>query len=79
MILVVLFFFSFMTDYQLEVEGRIIVTCRQITAGQGVNEEIEERLYPPRHKITLPLNGLNVLFDDISVIFNHHTKVESDR
>jgi hypothetical protein len=36
-------------------------------------------LYPPRHQMTLPLNGLNMLFSDYIVAVNHHTKLDSDR
>lgn len=41
--------------------------------------QTEEVLYPDRHQITLPINGLNILFDDCTVAFNHHTKLSSDR
>jgi hypothetical protein len=39
----------------------------------------EEILAPSRHRITLPLNGLNILFNDCTVSFNHHLKLDSDR
>ena len=29
--------------------------------------------------MTLPLNGLNMLFSDYMVAVNHHTKLDSDR
>ena len=71
--------YSFLTDYQMIVDAKIIVTVRQTTAGVGLNVETRESLYPTRHQITLPLNGLNTVFDDFSVSFNHHNKIESDR
>lgn len=71
--------FSFLTDVQLEIDARIIVRCQQITDGEGVNNETDESLFPTRHRISLPLNGLNMLFEDINVSFNHHTKLNSDR
>jgi hypothetical protein len=52
---------------------------RQLTAGEGANETHEEKLFPQRHAVTLPLNGLNCMFEDYNVSFNHHTKLESDR
>ncbi len=39
----------------------------------------DEILAPSRHRITLPLNGLNILFNECTVSFNHHLKLDSDR
>jgi len=36
-------------------------------------------MFPERQRVSLPLNGLNMLFEDISVTFNHSTKLDSDR
>lgn len=41
--------------------------------------ETTEALYPPRHKIVLPLNNLNNYFQNCEVAFNHHTKLDCDR
>ena len=71
--------FSFFTDYQLEIDAQIVLTLKQTTVGAGFNVETKEILYPERHNLGLPLNGLNILFDDYNVSFNHHTKLESDR
>lgn len=70
---------SFMTDYQLEIDARIVLDLLQTTDGPGHNGTSTESLYPERHRITLPLNGLNNLFEDVSVTFNHSSKLESDR
>jgi hypothetical protein len=40
---------------------------------------LKETLYPPRHKMTLPLNSLNNYFQNCEIAFNHHTKLDSDR
>lgn len=69
------FFFSFPTDFQLVLDAKIILTT---TSDAGVTN-IEEALHPQRHGITLPLNSLNMIFDDYSVAFNQHTKIESNR
>ena len=38
-----------------------------------------EALYPPRHKMTLPLNSINNYFEDCEIGFNYHNKLDSDR
>ena len=57
----------------------IILLTVQPTTDIGVVNDAQELLYPERHQITLPLNGLNMLFSDYIVAFNHHTKLDSDR
>ncbi len=69
------YFTSFLTDYQLVADCSIQVEVQPPAPEAAVNE----RLWPPRHKITLPLNGLNILFNDYQIDFNHHTKLDTDR
>ena len=38
-----------------------------------------EALYPPRHKMTLPLNSIHNYFEDCEIGFNYHNKLDSDR
>jgi hypothetical protein len=45
----------------------------------GAGQPTRESLYPIRHNITLPLNGLNILFNDIHTAFNFHNKLDCDR
>jgi hypothetical protein len=71
-------FSSFSSEHQLVVDATILLTVQPTTAA-GNAEETEEALYPARHQMTLPLHGLNVLFSDCIVAFNHHTKLDSDR
>jgi hypothetical protein len=75
-----MFFFlcSFLADYQMVLDAQIRVT---VTKDGPDNTTItsEEILAPSRHRITLPLNGLNILFNDCTVSFNHHLKLDSDR
>jgi hypothetical protein len=39
----------------------------------------QEVLWPPRHQLTLPLHGMNMLFEDVTVAINHHNKQDADR
>ena len=73
-----LFLCSFLADYQMVLDAQIRVT---VTKDGPDNTTItsEEILAPSRHRITLPLNGLNILFNDCTVSFNHHLKLDSDR
>lgn len=68
-----------MTDYQLEVDAKILVHTKQTTTGDGHESVTVESLHPDRHKLSLPINAVNILFEDIGVSFNHHTKLECDR
>lgn len=38
-----------------------------------------EILYPPRHQITLPLNNLNFIFNNIETAFNQTSKLNADK
>ena len=67
--------FSFATDYQMVVDAAVLLTVED-TATQI---ETIELLSPARHELTLPLNGMNVLFEDCTVAVNHHTKLDVDR
>jgi hypothetical protein len=58
------------------VADAIILLTVQIP---GAAQQTRESLYPSRHNITLPLNGLNVLFNECNTAFNFHTKLDSDR
>jgi len=58
------------------MDAQILVTYRKDDAP---DVDVVEVLYPERHQLSLPVNGLNCLFEDISVSFNQHTKLDSDR
>lgn len=60
------------------VDATILLTVQPVLAN-GNAQETEELLFPERHQITLPLNGLNMLFSDYITAVNHHTKLDSDR
>jgi len=79
----VLFFFSlcvsFNSEFQLVMDARILLTVQEVQAAGVLGQEVQELLHPKRHQITLPLNGLNMLFSDYMVAVNHHTKLDSDR
>jgi hypothetical protein len=66
---------SFPSDYQLVAEATILLYTNDVTKVDIVTEA----LAPSRHKISLPLNGLNVLFQDCNTAFNFHTKLDTDR
>jgi len=73
-------FFSFSSEYQLVCNATILLTVQPTAApAAGRAQESQELLYPARHELTLPLNGLNMLFSDYIVAVNHHTKLDSDR
>jgi hypothetical protein len=61
-------FCSFPTEFQFVADAIVIVSL-QIP---GMNELTRESLYPLRHKMTLPLNGLNMLFGECNTAFNFH-------
>lgn len=50
-----------------------------ITSDDRVPLNSVEALYPVRHRLTLPLNGLNNYFEDCETSFNYHTKLDCDR
>ena len=68
------FIFSFPFDHQLVIDARIVVHSRHPNDG-----DIAETLFPARHDITLPLNSLNFIFQDIKTTFNYSHKLEADR
>ncbi len=45
----------------------MVVDCSVIVTVQPTNgtedDKVEELLFPDRHNVTLPLNGLNILFN----------------
>jgi hypothetical protein len=58
------------------MDAMVIVTFH----AEGQSDQLQtEALYPPRHKITLPLNCLNNYFQHCEIAFNHHTKLDCDR
>jgi hypothetical protein len=63
------------------VDATVVLTVQRVGAAADGAEypENEESLYPTRHQMTLPLNGMNMIFSDCVVAFNHHTKLDSDR
>ena len=72
-------FSSFLTDVHMVVDCSVVVTV-QPTAKSGTEEDKkEELLFPERHKLTLPLNGLNILFNTCETAFNHSTQIATDR
>jgi hypothetical protein len=71
-------FYSFSTDYQLVVDARVTLMVRLSTAPAGA-VGTQEVLWPPRHQLTLPLHGMNMLFEDVTVAINHHNKQDADR
>jgi hypothetical protein len=68
-------FFSFNSDYQMVIDAQIVVASSTQAGGAQDNE----LLYPPRHQITLPLNNLNILFENIETAFNQTTKLSADK
>lgn len=70
--------FSFATESQLVVDASVQVVYRAVGAAIDANAT-RELLWPARHKLTLPINGLNGLFKQCEVSVNHHTKLDSDR
>ena len=68
-------FFSFNSDYQMVIDAQIVVASSTEAGGAQANE----LLYPPRHQITLPLNNLNILFENIETAFNQTTKLSADK
>jgi hypothetical protein len=71
-------FHSFSTDYQLVVNARVSLMVRLTTAAAGA-VGTQEVLWSPRHQLILPLHGMNMLFEDVTVAINHHNKQDADR
>ena len=61
----------------------MVVDCSVIVTVQPTNgtadDKVEELLFPDRHNVTLPLNGLNILFNTCETAFNHTTQIAPDR
>jgi hypothetical protein len=58
------------------IDATVLVTFHLST---DTAETAQEVLYPPRHRMTLPLNGLNNVFNSAEVAFNYHTKLDCNR
>ena len=70
-----MFYFSFPTEFQFVADAIVTVTIQV----PDVELQQREALFPERHKMTLPLNGLNMIFNSCNTAFNFHTKLDSDR
>jgi hypothetical protein len=69
---------SFNSDYQMVIDAQAIVSFTEVVAA-GAPPVQRELLYPPRHQITLPLNNMNFMFDNIEVAFNQTSKLTADK
>jgi hypothetical protein len=65
---------SFLTDYQLVADCSIQLEIETGPAGARVTSN--ESLWPNRHKITLPVNGLNIMFSDYTVCSERPSRAE---
>jgi len=63
-------------DAQVVVSYTAAAAAAAADAAPVVHQEL---LYPPRHRITLPLNNLNFIFDNIEVAFNQTSKWTADK
>lgn len=72
-----MFVFSFHGDYQMVMDAQVVLSVVPTT--NPAEAPTLELLYPPRHEITLPLNNLNFIFEDIQTSFNQTTKLTSDK
>jgi hypothetical protein len=61
------------------VDCSVIVTFQPTAKIATEEDKVQELLYPARHNITLPLNGLNILFNACETAFNHTTQIATDR
>jgi hypothetical protein len=57
------------------VDAQVVVSVRDA----GAQEPRNEILYPTRHRITLPLNGLNFIFDNSTCTFNQTNQLAADK
>ncbi len=71
--------FSFSPDAHMVVDCSVIVTVQPTAKIATEEDKVQELLYPARHNITLPLNGLNILFNACETAFNHTTQIATDR
>jgi hypothetical protein len=71
---------SFNADYQMVIDAQAVVSVTEVVAvGVAPPAAQQELLYPPRHQITLPLNNMNFIFDNIEVAFNQTSKFTADK
>jgi len=68
--------FSFASDYQMVLDAQFVLT---VQSGEDPIVVARELLHPTRHQITLPLNGVNFLFNRPIVAFNQTTEFTSDK
>ena len=61
------------------IDASIVVTVQPFTKIGTEDDKTQELLCPERHMITLPLNGLNILFSTCETAFNHSTQIATDR
>jgi hypothetical protein len=76
-----LFSCSFMKDVHMVVDASIVVDSQataDLVAGNAANRRTES-LWPARHRITLPINSLNMMFSACDVAINNHVQVTADR
>jgi hypothetical protein len=70
---------SFSPDVHMVIDASIEVTVQPFTKIGTEDDKTKELLCPERHMITLPLNGLNILFSTCETAFNHSTQIATDR
>jgi len=70
---IMFFCFSFSSDYQMVIDAQVVLTVKLAEV------ETQELLHPPRHQITLPLSGMNFIFEEPEVAYNQTTKSTSDK
>lgn len=74
------FFSPSFLDYHLVADAKVVVTSVALNAaGEHQGADKRETLWPRRHEISLPLNNINIFFDDFNVTFNQHTNLNCDR
>ena len=63
------------------IDAQVVVSYTAAAAADAAAAPAvhQELLYPPRHRITLPLNNLNFIFDNIEVAFNQTSKWTADK
>jgi hypothetical protein len=62
------------------IDAQVVVTVTQVVVPPAAAAAPQqELLYPPRHQITLPLNNLNFIFDNIEAAFNQTSKLTADK
>ncbi len=71
--------FSFSPDVHMVVDCSVIVIVQPTAKIATEEDKVQELLYPARHNITLPLNGLNILFNACETAFNHTTQIATDK